>query len=162
MTIKARDSGGTSRTITAIRLRDSGGTLRTVSRVRARDKDNVLHTLWETGGTTPVDEPVALDTYALFASASGAAASGSVGPATITITANYGTPPHRFYSERLSGSTGITSSGSSPNDPTRDFTATVTDGSNKVATYRFRAVDDDDAVEYSDPFTVELEWIDTR
>lgn len=48
--LKARDAGGTLRTITAFKVRDVGGTLRTLSFIRVRDAGGTLREVFTSGG----------------------------------------------------------------------------------------------------------------
>jgi hypothetical protein len=157
--IKARDSGGTLRTIAQIRARDSVGTLRTITRVRARDADNELHTLWEAGGVVPDDNDISLSTYDEFQSASGAAASGAVVSDAVIATPQVASAPYTYQWLKISGSSGITIT--SPTAASTTFSATVVDGTPKIAVYRC-VVQSGGRSYVSEPLTVTLEWIDTR
>lgn len=48
--LKARDAGGTLRTITAFKVRDVGGTLRTLSFIKVRDAGGTLREVFTAGG----------------------------------------------------------------------------------------------------------------
>jgi hypothetical protein len=84
--IKARDAGGTLRTLTRIRVRDEASNLRTILRVRMRDASNVLRTVFESVGS----------------STSGTSLSGSgatpyiATSAAATITPSGGTAPYVY------------------------------------------------------------------
>jgi hypothetical protein len=99
MTLKVRDSGATSRTITRIRVRDASGTMRDIQRVRGRDASSTLRTLWTALA-------LSLNTTYVDGYDSGISASGNVVSSTVTVSAS-GVGPFTYSWRLLSGSSSL-------------------------------------------------------
>lgn len=153
MGIRLRDSGGTLRTITRVRARDSGGTLRTIQQIRARDASGTLRTVFQYFFA-------AASAYNMAAAASGAAATGSVTSAAITITPTGGTAPYTYAWSRTSGSTLVQIT--SPTAAATTFAnAALPDGTHD-ATFQCLVTDNIGNVFIVSGIDVQLIWTDTR
>lgn len=95
--LKARDAGGTARTITQFRARDAAGTLRTITRARTRDQNNVLRVVYDPSGASSFTAtPSDTDAVGL------GIATATTG--NVTVTPSGGTAPYTYVWTRVSSS----------------------------------------------------------
>jgi hypothetical protein len=84
--IRARDTGGTLRTLVRVRARDESGTLRTITRILVRDASNILRTVWQGGISASLSS----------SSVTASGATSLIVTGSVTVTPSGGTAPYTY------------------------------------------------------------------
>lgn len=85
--LKARDTDGSVRTISAVKVRDTDGSVRTLAFIRVRDTDGTLREVFTAGGGTPAANPTFITP-----GSRNLAGKGPTKSATFTASSSSGTP----------------------------------------------------------------------
>ena len=154
MTVRAKDVGGTLRTITKITARDSIGAVRLITSAKMRGPDNVLRLVYSGGILTVTVAPSPV-------SKTGGTSTGSrvLTTAIVTSTATGGTGPFTYSWARTSGDATVTAN--TPTAASTSFTATVLSDTSKLSTFTVTVTDTANGVTKQASVSVTLTAIDT-